>query len=117
MRHRQTTRVQHSSDMSTDLGPRFVKAASNEVRYDLLVMDVFDGQGETPEAFLTEDFGVLPHRRAVLHRGDVVRFGRGGSTRKLGKSPKGADRDGFKGATGAGARDPREFPKQFYHFK
>ncbi|CAK9015359.1 unnamed protein product [Durusdinium trenchii] len=36
---------------------RFVKAASNEVRYDLLVMDVFDGQGETPEAFLTEDFG------------------------------------------------------------
>ncbi|CAK9014926.1 unnamed protein product [Durusdinium trenchii] len=38
-------------------GVEFVKAASNEVRYDLLVMDVFDGQGETPEAFLTEDFG------------------------------------------------------------
>ncbi|CAL1138648.1 unnamed protein product [Cladocopium goreaui] len=33
------------------------KSTSGLPLYDLIVMDVFDGEGETPEAFLTEDFG------------------------------------------------------------
>jgi hypothetical protein len=35
------------------------KSTSGLPLYDLIVMDVFDGEGETPEAFLTEDFGTL----------------------------------------------------------
>lgn len=30
---------------------------AHKVGYDLIVLDVFDGQGQTPEAFLSSDFG------------------------------------------------------------
>ena len=39
-------------------GAEFVARSAQEgQRYDLVVLDVFDGQGQVPEPFLTDDFG------------------------------------------------------------